>query len=88
VAGGVSWWWQQAAGPHGAGSRDPDRQQPTTPVAGAQVADQELDAVGRLAAASGEHPELPAGVAEAWDDPPSEAAGAAGDQDGRGHGFS
>ena len=52
------------------------------PLAGAQVAGEELDAVGCLAAVPGEHPNPAAGSYKPPDDPSSKATGAASDQDG------
>src|SRR5829696_9200447 len=52
------------------------------PLAGAQVAGEELDAVGCLAAVPGEHPNPAAGSYKPSDDPSSKATGAASDQDG------
>jgi len=48
AACGVLWWWQETAGPHGAGSRDPDRYQPMVPVAGAQVSAEQVGPAGHL----------------------------------------
>ena len=52
------------------------------PLAGAQVAGEELDAVGCLAAVPGEHLDPAAGSYKPPDDPSSKATGAASDQDG------
>src|SRR5215204_7053447 len=52
------------------------------PLAGAQVAGEELDAVGCLAAVPGEHLDPAAGSYKPPDDPSSKATGATSDQDG------
>src|SRR5215216_1046662 len=52
------------------------------PLAGAQVAGEELDAVGCLAAVPGDHPNPAAGSYKPPNDPSSKATGAASDQDG------
>jgi hypothetical protein len=52
------------------------------PLAGGQVAGDELDAVDGFAVAPAEHPHVVSGVPQAPDDEAPERTGAAGDQDG------